>query len=272
MPVPELPEAETIVRTLAPHVEGHRIAGLRLLSARASRGPLPKLAGRRIERLRRYGKRVVFEVEGGALVFHLGMTGALVWGQPVGPYTRAVLEIEGGWVCFRDVRQFGGLSWCAALPEELGPDPLEIPEEEFLARLESKRAQVKRLLLDQRFLRGIGNIYADEILFRARIHPGAPAASIGARRARRLYRAMVEVLREAIDCGGSSVSDYVDAEGRPGRFQLRHQVYGRAGEPCPRCGWRLERITVAQRGTHYCPACQPPSAAFPPGAGRGVPR
>lgn len=272
MPVPELPEAETIVRTLAPHVEGRRIAGLRLLSARASRGPLPELAGRRIERLRRYGKRVAFEVEGGALMCHLGMTGSLLWRHPCDPYTRAILELEGGWVCFRDVRQFGGLSWCAAPVEELGPDPLVIPEEEFLARLKSKRAQVKRLLLDQRFLRGIGNIYADEILFRAGIHPAAPGASLGARRARRLYHAMVEVLREAIEYGGSSVSDYVDAEGRPGRFQLRHQVYGRAGEPCPRCGRLIERITVAQRGTHYCPVCQPPLAAPPRGAARAVPR
>lgn len=270
--MPELPEAETIVRTLAPHVEGRRIAGLRLLSARAGRGPLPELAGRRIERLRRYGKRVVFEVEGGALVFRLGMTGSLVWRHPCGPYTRAVLEIEGGWVCFNDVRQFGGLSWRAAPVDDLGPDPLEIPEVEFVALLQTKRAQVKRLLLDQRFLRGIGNIYADEILFRARIHPGAPGASLGARRARRLHRAMFEVLREAIECGGSSVSDYVDGDGRPGRFQLRHQVYGRAGEPCPRCGRTLERIMVAQRGTHYCPACQPPLPAPPRGAGRAVPR
>lgn len=254
--MPELPEAETIVRTLAPHVEGRRVLELRLVSARAARGPLPELAGRRIERLGRYGKRVVFEFEGGALVFHLGMTGSLLWRHPSGPYTRAILVLEDGWVCFNDVRQFGGLSWHAGSGEDLGPDPLEIPEEEFVSRLRSRRAQVKRLLLDQRFVRGIGNIYADEILFRAGIHPGVAAAALSAGRARRLYRAMVDVLGEAIDCGGSSVSDYVDGEGRPGRFQLRHQVYGRAGEPCRRCGRPVERITIAQRGTHYCPACQ----------------
>lgn len=270
--MPELPEAETIVRTLAPHVENRRIASLRLLSLRAARGRLPELAGRRIERVRRYGKRVEFELDCGVLVVQLGMTGALLWRGLAGPYTRAILELDEGWVCFNDVRQFGGVSWRAGPAEELGPDPLEIRQEEFLARLLCRKAQVKRLLLDQRFLRGIGNIYADEILFRAGVHPGEAGAAIGARRARRLYRAMVEVLREAIRCGGSSVSDYVDAAGRRGRFQLRHQVYGRAGKPCLRCGRTIERIMVAQRGTHYCPACQPRWAAPPRGAGGAVPR
>ncbi len=254
--MPELPEAETIVRTLAPHVEGRRVLGLRLLSPRAARRLWPELSGRRIERLRRYGKRVVFELEGGALVAHLGMTGSLLWRGASGPYTRAVLLLEEGWVCFDDVRQFGALDWCETPPGDLGPDPLEMSEGEFVARLQSERASLKRLLLEQRFVRGIGNIYADEILFRARIHPDARAAAIGAVRARRLYRAMVAVLREAIECGGSSISNYVDAEGRRGGFQRHHRVYGRAGAPCPRCGRPIRKIRIAQRGTHFCPACQ----------------
>jgi formamidopyrimidine-DNA glycosylase len=133
---------------------------------------------------------------------------------------------------------------------------MAISEVEFVARLRGRKGRIKPLLLDQRFVQGIGNIYADEMLFAARIHP--KAKSLGPGRARALYRAMRAVLEEAIAAGGSSISDYVDAAGQGGTFQDRHQVYGRAGDPCARCGTAVRRIVLGQRGTHYCPRCQRP--------------
>jgi len=138
----------------------------------------------------------------------------------------------------------------------LGPDAFEISAEEFAARLKDRRGSIKPLLLNQRFLRGLGNIYCDEALFRAGIHPLAVAARLSRARVGRLHAAIQEVLGEAIASGGSSISDYVDAEGRRGWFQMQHRVYGKEGEPCPSCGAPIRRIVVAQRGTHYCPRCQ----------------
>ena len=137
----------------------------------------------------------------------------------------------------------------------LGPEPLEIALEEFRARLRRK-ARIKPLLLNQAFLAGLGNIYVDESLFAAGIHPLASAAKLGPARAAKLHQAIREILTEAIASGGSSISDYVDAEGRRGWFQVRHCVYGREGEPCVRCGAPIKKIVVAQRGTHFCPKCQ----------------
>ncbi len=138
----------------------------------------------------------------------------------------------------------------------LGPEPLEIPFEDFAARVKCHRTRMKSLLLNQTFVRGVGNIYADEALFRAGIHPLALSHRLRADRVRRLYDAMVEVLQEAIAAGGSSISDYVDAEGRKGFFQISHRVYQRTGEPCVVCGTPIRRVVVAQRSSHFCPRCQ----------------
>lgn len=254
--MPELPEAETIARTLAPHVEGRRVRLIRFLAPRARRGPIPLLAGCRLRRCRRVGKQVALELDCGLLLVKLGMTGSLRWRGSAGAYTRAVIELDEGWITFDDIRQFGSIGWAPEYPHSLGPDPLELSEAEFRARLARRSARIKALLLDQRFLRGLGNIYADEILFAAAIHPLAPARSLGSERAGRLYRTMRDVLERAIAAGGSSISNYVDADGRPGSFQRFHQVYGRAGQSCPRCGGTIARIVVAQRGTHFCPRCQ----------------
>ena len=148
------------------------------------------------------------------------------------------------------------MRWLDHEPARLGPDALAVSVEEFLERLAARRTRLKALLLDQSFVRGVGNIYADETLFRARIHPLAVAARLSRVRGRRLHAAMVEVLTEAIAKGGSSISDYVDADGRPGWFQLLHRVYQRTGEPCLVCGAPIRRILVATRATHYCPKCQ----------------
>lgn len=254
--MPELPEAESIARSLAPHLTGRRIEQCRFLAPRALRGEPFDLSGRTITGARRYGKQVLLELDRGVLVVRLGMTGALLLDRQPGPYTRALLQLDGGTLCFDDIRQFGWLEWLEAPPEKLGPDPLELDFGGFLARLRSRRGRVKPLLLNQSFLRGVGNIYADESLFHAGIHPLTEVRRLGPRHALRLWTALRQVLGEAIARGGSSISNYVDGGGHRGRFQEMHMVYGREGEPCKRCGHPIRRIVVAQRGTHYCAQCQ----------------
>ncbi|WP_321473907.1 DNA-formamidopyrimidine glycosylase [uncultured Paludibaculum sp.] len=261
--MPELPEVETIVRTLRPRVVGSRILEARYLSPLAA-GHQPEwmaaqLAGRAIVDLRRAGKFLVFELDQGFLSVHLRMTGKLLFDAVPGPFARAVLSLDAGTLVFDDVRQFGRFLWSPALPsnvERLGPEPFELQPSEFALRLRARRGHVKPLLLNQQFLGGLGNIYVDEALFRAAIHPLAVASRVSTRRAQLLHASVVEVLSEAIAAGGSSISDYVDAEGRAGSFQRFHRVYGREGEPCLQCGKPIHRIVVGQRGTHFCPACQ----------------
>lgn len=262
--MPELPEVETVARTLAPRLEGRRVLSARFLSRLVLRGrageTAARIEGRQIRRMRRRGKFLLLEFDDGALlVIHLGMTGRLLWDSAEGPHTRAVFELEGGRLLFDDIRQFGRIEWCDSTPEriaQLGPEPLAVSEAELAVLLRGRRGRIKALLLNQRFLGGLGNIYADEILFRARIHPRAAAARLSSERVRRLHVAMQEVLGAAIASGGSSVSNYVDGQGRPGRYQLLHQVYRKTGRPCPVCGTPIRRILVVQRGTHYCPKCQ----------------
>ena len=253
--MPELPEVETIVRGIAPRLAGQRILSAAFPGKRVVRGPAPALAGKLVRAIRRHGKFILFEFEDGVLAIHLGMTGKLVFDGARTAYTRAVFELSGGALFFEDVRQFGHLAWRSDSPP-LGPDPLEIGADEFWRELHARARRIKPLLLDQQFLRGMGNIYVDEALFRAGIHPRAVAARLSRPRVLLLHEAMRDVLGLAIAKGGSSISDYVDAEGRKGSFQLLHQVYGKEGEPCPNCGRPIRRIVVGQRGTHYCGKCQ----------------
>lgn len=262
--MPELPEVETVVRTVAPKLVGGEIRDTRFFSTLVLRADASetakRLRGRRIETVRRRGKFIILELSGGMhLAIHLGMTGKLLWNGTPGVHTRAVLELDRGTLLYDDIRQFGRIEVCEQVPERVarvGPDALLVSEEEFTHLLRRKRGRIKPLLLNQTVLGGLGNIYVDEALFRARVHPLTPVTRLGRERARRLYGAIQEVLRTAIDCGGSSISDYVDAEGRAGSFQHHHQVYAREGEPCLRCGTPIRRMVVAQRGTHYCPRCQ----------------
>lgn len=261
--MPELPEVETVRRTLAPRVEGRRIVSVRFLSPLAAGGRPEELsawlAGRRVERLERWGKHLLLRMEDGtALDIHLRMTGKLLWDGDLGPHARAVVDLEGGRVVFDDVRQFGRMrAWEAGEgPAGLGPDAWGLGWEEFAGRLRGRRGWVKPALLNQSVVAGLGNIYVDEALFRAGIHPLARVAGLGAGRLRRLHGAVQAVLGEALAAGGSSISDYVDAEGQRGGFQERHAVYGREGMPCVRCGAPVRRMVVGQRGTHYCPRCQ----------------
>jgi len=219
-----------------------------------------------IRGIRRHGKYIVFELEkagkGGCLVVHLRMSGNFVLdGQP-GPHTRAIVELEGGpTMVFHDIRKFGRWQVSDDLParlKELGPEPLEISERDFIGRLRAHRAMAKALLLNQEFLRGLGNIYADESLFRARIHPRAITSRISPKRAARLHHAIQEVLTDAIAQGGSTINNYVNSEGGQGYFQLSTAVYGKTGEACPVCAQPIRRIIVASRSTHYCSRCQRP--------------
>jgi formamidopyrimidine-DNA glycosylase len=262
--MPELPEVETVVRSLA-RLKGRRIVSAEFTCLRVLRGGDPdrmaaSLAGRRITGIKRYGKFIVASLDGGAyLMMHLGMTGKLLLGGPRGKHTHAILTLDRGTLLYDDSRQFGCIEYSEEFPARvarLGPEPLEISLEDFAARLQNRKTSIKALLLNQTFVRGVGNIYADEALFRAGVHPQTQASKIRGERARRLHAGIVEVLTEAIEAGGSSVSDYVDAQGRKGFFQFKHRVYQRTGEPCLTCGAKVRRILVGQRSSHFCPKCQ----------------
>ena len=259
--MPELPEVETVVRSLAPLV-GRRIVAAEFRAVRILRGGDPdvlagRLAGRRSAGVKRFGKFIVMPLEGGGyLLLHLGMTGRLLLGAPTGKHTHAILTLDDGVLLFDDSRQFGSFEFSEEFPARvarLGPEPLEIAFDDFRAALKRHKTRIKALLLNQRFLRGVGNIYADESLFRAGIHPLAIAGRLRGERPRKLYDAIRAVLREAIDAGGSSISDYVDAQGRAGFFQFSHRVYQRTGEPCVSCGTAIRRLLVTQRSSHFCP-------------------
>ncbi len=262
--MPELPEVETVVRSIAPLV-GRRILCAEFRCLRVLRGGDPdemsaKLARRRIEGIRRYGKFIVLFMEGGGhLTVHLGMTGRLLLGGEPGKHTHAIFTLDRGVLLYDDSRQFGRLLYSDEFPRRvarLGPEPLEVDWQVFARGLKGRKTRIKALLLNQDFLRGIGNIYADEALFRAGIHPQAIAGRLRGDRPKRLHEAIVAVLTEAIAAGGSSISDYVDAEGRKGFFQVSHRVYQRAGEPCVVCGTPIRRVLVTQRSSHFCPKCQ----------------
>ena len=242
---------------------GCTIQSAELRSRRVTRGGLidtaTALAGATIKGIRRHGKQILIALDRGVLYVHLGMTGKLLWNAEPGKYTRAYLQLDCGALVYDDVRQFGRVEFYSVIPallERVGPDALTVPFEQFFERLKQRRVTIKALLLNQAFVGGVGNIYADEALFASGIHPRASSSRMSETRARRLHSNVLQVLELAIQHRGSSISDYVDSEGKRGAFQQLHNVYGRAGESCPRCGSSIRRIVVAQRGTHYCPRCQ----------------
>jgi formamidopyrimidine-DNA glycosylase len=272
--VPELPEVETVVRDLRPLVVGRRIA-----SVEASDRPLrklwsaewgPLLTGRHIRDVRRRGKWIVVDLDRGLhLVFHLGMTGQLVVKpakEPRAAHTHLVFVLDRGarQLRFRDIRRFGSATLFRS-PEEvqeffeaagLGPEPFELDPKDWRERLAGTERNLKAVLLDQRVVAGVGNIYADESLFTARLHPARRGKALSAAEAGRLRRAVAEVLTQAIAKRGSSIRTYVGGSGRKGTYQEAFRVYQRTGEPCPRCGTPIAGIRLAGRATHYCPKCQ----------------
>ncbi len=278
--MPELPEVETIARSLAPRLKGRTIAGIDLvfrpLLRRGGRKGLEGVRDRRVLGVRRRGKMLLIEVEGArTLVFHLKMTGQFLFageGTPRDKHTRLVVRFADGRdeLRFRDVRKFGFLVCVEGDPEEacgelacLGPEPLDVGLTEFRAILKGRRGRVKSLLLDQTQIAGVGNIYADETLFEARIHPETPASSLGAGAVERLYRSLRKILASAVEAGGSTLTDegYLDADGNPGDFQFAHKVYDRTGEPCLVCGTPIKMRRVGGRSSHFCPRCQRKSRA-----------
>jgi formamidopyrimidine-DNA glycosylase len=273
--MPELPEVETIARTLAPSLIGRVIAGIDLLYRPLLRGGRPGrlggLIGRRVLGIRRRGKMLLIEIEGGrTLVFHLKMTGQFLFAaapEPRDKHVRLAVRFEDGRneLCFRDVRKFGFLLCVAGDPERssselsgLGPEPLEVGLTEFAAILKARKGRIKSLLLDQTRIAGIGNIYADEMLFDAGIHPETSASALKAATVERLYLSMREILASAIEAGGSTLADagYLDADGNAGDFQSSHKVYDREGEPCVVCGGPVRMKRIGGRSSHFCPRCQ----------------
>jgi formamidopyrimidine-DNA glycosylase len=283
--MPELPEVETVAKGVNDRVRGEQIVSAWLSSKpqtfKTPAGEMEQLlSGRRIERVRRVGKHIVFDlcaddqIPQVQWVVHLGMTGQLLVCAPgvaLPAHTHAILRLDSGReLRFVDPRRFGRL---AIFPVDdvsrdgkdekraggfqgPGREPLEISLPEFLRLFRGRRLAIKAALLNQKLLHGVGNIYADESLFRAGIRPTRMAGRLRKLELERLHIAVQSVLREAIALGGSSVSNYVDADGSQGFFQFEHRVYMRTGEPCLTCGTPIRRIVVAGRGTHYCPRCQ----------------
>ena len=269
--MPELPEVETIARGLAHKIVGKTIADIEVFTDFVV-SPAPKrfvktLRGERIEYVSRRGKFVVVGLSSGRmLTVHLRMTGRLVvHGDLNGeryPYTNVAFGFtDGTRLSFSDVRKFGRMRIVAprdAWDAELGDEPLseDFTLERFGELLHGRQTPIKVFLLDQRRIAGIGNIYACEALWEARIHPRRPAGSLSPKRRARLLEALGAVLRRAIHMGGSSIDDYVDADGVRGGFQNELSIYGRAGKACPRCGNPITRTVMAQRGTWWCRKCQ----------------
>jgi formamidopyrimidine-DNA glycosylase len=279
--VPELPEVETIVTGLQRRVAGDMIDSVWIGSRRQPLKSSPAaiagaLEGKRILRVHRAGKHIVFDLEETNVdkgerslngrkrpahwVVHLGMTGRMVVTDPaadIAKHTHLIAKLSSGReLRFVDPRMFGKISVHPAGFDPGGVEPLEVSEDRFIELFRGRKTPIKSALLNQKLLRGVGNIYADETLFRAGIRPRRPASALSRAELAKLYRAVREVLREAIALGGSSISDYVDSDGEAGEFQMQHRVYGREGEACSVCGSAIRRVVIAGRSSHYCPKCQ----------------
>jgi formamidopyrimidine-DNA glycosylase len=274
--VPELPEVETVVRDLRPFLIGRS-----LIAVRAGRERLRKpwvkswgslLSGRRVDEIRRRGKWIVIGLDGGlSLVVHLGMTGQLTAvpaESPVANHTHLVFDLDdGGQLRYRDIRRFGSAVLYRDPIEvqrffestRLGPEPFDLDSATWLGSLRRTKRCLKAVLLDQRAIAGVGNIYADESLFESRLHPSRTASDLTPAEAEQLRKAIVRVLTRAIEGRGSSIRNYVGGSGLKGAYQDEHNAYGRTGKPCRRCRTPIVQIRLAGRSTHYCPRCQPES-------------
>ena len=273
--MPELPEVETVRRRLAPLLEGRTFVHVEIADPRLTRPhdrfeTARELEGERVTSVDRRGKYLIFRFESGrALLIHLRMTGSLRHATegtlPEDPHRRAVVTLDdGSAVAYRDVRRFG--TWLLLersevdgyLADKVGPEPLarSYRAQDLAERLRGRRAPIKAALLDQRTVAGVGNIYADEALWRARVHPLTPAADLSREEARAVHTAVRTVLNAGIRRQGSTLRDYRLPDGSEGTAQDRFKVYGRAGSPCARCGTPIDKIRVAGRGTWYCPTCQ----------------
>lgn len=282
--MPELPEVQTVVQTLSRHVGGMWIARVhchrRDIITPAGADLASLLTGRRIQLVSRRGKRIIVRLDTGQWFWiHLGMTGRLTAepaDAPLRPHTHLCLDLVGGpdgtnldistpisavacQVRFCDPRRFGGIfiPTPGQTPDDgMGPEPLEMTADQLAQCMSRTSRPIKSALLDQSIIAGLGNIYADEALFAARIHPLTSACKITPEPIARLCESIQKILRNAITAGGSTLRDFLDADGHRGRFQDLHKVYGHAADPCPTCTKPIRRIVLAGRSTHFCPGCQ----------------
>ena len=270
--MPELPEVETVVRDLRPLIVGRTIAAIRT-GSKPLRKPWSKhwetkLIGSTVAAIRRRGKWILVDLDTGAiLLVHLGMTGQFTAGPagvPVPDHLHFTFDFaDGHELRYRDVRRFGSVQWIEsdalvqqAFGETLGPEPVDIPAEPFAQAVRNSRRNLKAILLDQSILAGVGNIYADESLFRSRLHPQTLGYDLLRSKCDVLRLAVESVIAQAIQYRGSTIRDYIGGSGLRGGFQDEFKVYGRTGEPCAACGTAIERIRVAGRSSHFCPKCQ----------------
>ncbi|TJZ70070.1 bifunctional DNA-formamidopyrimidine glycosylase/DNA-(apurinic or apyrimidinic site) lyase [Chitiniphilus eburneus] len=270
--MPELPEVETTRRGISPHLEGAHVAQM-IVRERRLRWPIPAelpdvIVGHRLLGLSRRAKYLLFRFEHGTLIVHLGMSGTLrVLTEPFPPEKHDHVDIvldNGRRLRFRDPRRFGAMLWHVGAPEahpllaELGPEPLsESFNTDHLAQaLARRQAAIKQVIMDNHVVVGVGNIYASESLFRARIDPARAAAGLSGEEVARLVVAIRETLTDAINAGGTTLRDFVDSDGRSGYFLLQCFAYGRTGEPCRVCGTPIQQMRQGQRATFHCPACQ----------------
>ncbi|MDR1423127.1 MAG: bifunctional DNA-formamidopyrimidine glycosylase/DNA-(apurinic or apyrimidinic site) lyase [Azoarcus sp.] len=270
--MPELPEVEITCRGIRPHIEGRTLVGVTVREARL-RQPVPEglgaaLAGCVLTRVGRRGKYLLFDFDsGGGVLVHLGMSGSLrvvARNEPPGSHDHVDFPFDNCTLRLHDPRRFGLVAWHAAaaashpLLARLGPEPLgDDFDGQWLYRASrGLRVPVKHFLMDARRLAGIGNIYASECLFQARIHPQTPVGRLDAERCAALANALKETLTASLAAGGSTLRDFVGGDGRPGYFQQQHFVYGREGKPCRVCGTVIERIVSAGRAGFFCPVCQ----------------
>jgi len=293
--MPELPEVETIARGLRQSILGRRILSVTLGKTDFIDDPSAleqHLPGRRISAVERYGKFMLLrfgqpdttksslssaggpangDISAGSLLVHLGMTGHIAAFPAAKPHEKhthvCFLLDDGRELRYTDARRFGRMAYLegSALEKELqefGADPLVVSREEFVTLVRAHRARIKALLLDQGVLRGVGNIYADESLWRAKIHPARLGSRLTKKQAGALHHALRDVLEKAIVLRGSSISDFLDAEGEPGEYQRHHRAYGREGKRCYRCGNLIRRAIVAGRSSYFCPRCQPAPRGF----------
>jgi formamidopyrimidine-DNA glycosylase len=267
--VPELPEVETIKNELSPHIIGRRFTGITVCDAKMVRQPSAeefhqKLIGQEINSLERRGKYLIFHLSGGdALIIHLKMSGALLLNsEQVDRHARVIFDLDNGSrIIFNDRRRLGSL-WLIENEQyvigKLGPEPLtpEFTNKTLAERLQKHQAPIKAVLLDQSFIAGIGNMYADEALFAAKIHPLRKANSLSPKEIEKLHKAIVKVLCSAIDSKGASVDTYKLPDGRLGTAHSNFSVAHRGGKPCHICGTAIQRLAIRNRGSYFCPNCQ----------------
>ena len=269
--MPELPEVETIKNELSPHIIGSRFSKITVLDAKLVRCPsveelCRQLVGQKINSLQRRGKYLIFHLSGGeVLIIHLKMSGSLLLNpEQLDRHARVIFDLDNGnRIIFTDRRRLGAV-WLVeneqSIIGKLGPEPLTpaFTSHTLAERLQRHKAPIKAVLLDQSFIAGIGNMYADETLFAAGIHPLRQANSLSSGETERLHKAIVDVLRSAIRSGGASVDTYKRPEGELGTAHSSFCVAHRGGEPCPNCGTPIQRLAIRNRGSYFCPNCQKP--------------